>query len=295
MLQHVSLGAANWRLVCTKTALSNQRQYISLVPKCKACGEIFPGKRKPRILIASTRQISHDWCGREKRASLTSDRGRLPLEESLTKVCNDPKMPLRAPISHHLDLYRYWLAKLDGRMAPARSDLDPVDFPALLPYMMLVEKVDDQFRYRLLGSALARQLGRDVTGNVVGSQFVNAPEAIAAKRAVYERVFATAQPVFITVEFKIKSGAIHNVAQLILPLAVNGTSVDMAVSTLVARFNFEVAASVDLKGIPVKVRDVIDIDSAAELEKLCLQWEQYCDNQWGLAERIAHFRPLPSV
>jgi hypothetical protein len=275
--------------------LSNQRQYIPLVPKCKACGEIFAGKRNRRILIASTRQISHDCCGREKRGGLSSDRGRIPLEESLTKVCNDPEMPLRAPISHHLDLYRYWLAKLDGRMAPARSDLDPVDFPALLPYMMLVEKVDDQFRYRLLGSALARQLGRDVTGNVVGSQFVNAPEAIAAKRAVYERVFATAHPVFITVEFKIKSGAIHNVAQLILPLAVNGTSVDMAVSTLVARFNFEVTASIDLKGIPVKVRDVIDIDSAAELEKLCLQWEQYCDNQWGLAERSTHFRPLPSA
>jgi hypothetical protein len=90
----------------------------------------------------------------------------------------------------------------------------------------------------------------------------------------------------MTVEFKIKSGTTHNVAQLILPLSDDGTTVNLAVSTLVARFNFDVAASADLKALPVKVRGVTDIDSAAELEERCLDWERYCDNQRRRAEAI---------
>jgi hypothetical protein len=74
-------------------------------------------------------------------------------------TCDIPAMPLSAPVSHHFDLYRYWRGKLEGRIAPARSDLDPADIPALLPYMMLVEKVDDQFRYRLLGAPSRGSLG----------------------------------------------------------------------------------------------------------------------------------------
>jgi hypothetical protein len=50
--------------------------------------------------------------------------------------------------------------------APARSDLDPADIPALLPYMMLVEKVDDHFRWRLVGTAAVREIGRDLTGSI---------------------------------------------------------------------------------------------------------------------------------
>jgi hypothetical protein len=145
-------------------------------------------------------------------------------------------------MSHHLDLYRYWLVKRGGRPMPARSDINPADIPALLTYLIIVDKVDDQFRYRLLGSALARQLERDVTGSVVGSQFVNAPESIAAKRATYERAFTTVHPVFATGEFKTMSGAIHNVT---LPLSDDGADVNMAVSILIARFNFGVTASTD--------------------------------------------------
>jgi hypothetical protein len=48
-------------------------------------------------------------------------------------------------ISHHLDLYRYWLSKRASLTMPARSDINPADIPALLPYRMLVGKVDDRF------------------------------------------------------------------------------------------------------------------------------------------------------
>ena len=176
------------------------------------------------------------------------------------------------PISHHVDLYRYWLAKRADRSMPARRDLDPADIPALLPDMILVDKVDGQFRYRLVGTAVEREFGHAATGTFVGS-YLAAPEAAAAMRAAYERVFAAALPVVVTFDFKAKSGAIHNISQLVLPLSDDGADVNMAVSTLIARFDFGVTASTDwLKGARVKVHYVIDVHDVAELEKLCLEW-----------------------
>jgi hypothetical protein len=180
------------------------------------------------------------------------------------------------PISHHLDLYRYWLAKRGGRAMPARSDLDPGEICALLPYLTILERVGGQFRYRLHGSAVAREIGRDLTGGIVGS-YVSTPESAAAMRAVCERVFARAKPVFTTGEFIVKSGTTHNISVLFLPLSEDGVTVNRALCTLVARFNFGVTPSAGwLEGIPVKVRNVIDVYDAAELEKYCLEWTAHC-------------------
>jgi hypothetical protein len=194
-------------------------------------------------------------------------------------------MPLRAPISHHLDLYRHWFAKRGSRIMPSRSDLDPADIPALLPYMMLVDKLDNQFRWRLVGTAAVREIGRDPTGSIVGSYYSSTPESAAGARPIHERIFTTAHPVFATGEFKVMSGAIHNISLLTLPLSDDGTNVNMAVSTLIAWFNFGVTPSTGW--LRVKVHDVIDVRDAAELEERCLDWERCCDDQRRRAEGIA--------
>ena len=65
----------------------------------------------------------------------------------------------------------------------------------------------------------------------------------------------------------------------------DGADVNMAVSTLIARFNFRVTPNTDwLKGAPVKVGDVVDVHDAAELEKRCLEWERHCDSGNDAAE-----------
>src|SRR5260370_37561181 len=97
------------------------------------------------------------------------------------------------PISHHIDLYRYWLAKRADRSMPVRRDINPGDIPALLPYLMIVDKVDDRFRYRLVGIATAREIGHDPTGSLVGFYGL---EGAAAALEVYERTFASARPGF---------------------------------------------------------------------------------------------------
>jgi len=185
-------------------------------------------------------------------------------------------MLTQASISHHLNLYRHWLAKRGDRVMPARSDLDPGEICESLPYLTILDKIDGQFRYRLHGSAAAQEIGRDLTGTVVGS-YVSTPESAAAMRAVCERAFARAHPVFSTGEFQVKPGCIHNMSVLILPLSEDGVTVNKAVCTLVARFNFDVKASAGwLEGIPGKVCSVMDIQDAAQLEKCCLDWDQHC-------------------
>src|SRR5215813_8749572 len=132
-------------------------------------------------------------------------------------------MPTQAPISHHLDLYRHWLAKRGDRTMPARSDLDPGEIRVLLPYLTILDKVNGQFRYRLHGSAVAREIGRDLTGGIVGS-YVSTPGSAAAMRAICERVFARARPVFATGEFEVQSGSTHNISVLFLPLSEDGVT-----------------------------------------------------------------------
>jgi hypothetical protein len=62
--------------------------------------------------------------------------------------------------------YGYWLGKRQGRLMPCRSDIDPVEIPALLPYVMLIDVIGHplDFRYRLIGTAARNIMRRDYTG-----------------------------------------------------------------------------------------------------------------------------------
>ena len=62
-------------------------------------------------------------------------------------------MSLGAPVSYHLDLYRYWCEKRGNRAMPARSDIEAGDICALLPYLTILDKVDGEFRYRFFSPA----------------------------------------------------------------------------------------------------------------------------------------------
>ena len=183
-------------------------------------------------------------------------------------------MPTQAPVSHHADLYGYWLTKRGPRAMPARSELDPADIPMLLPYLMIVGKEGNQFRYRLVGTAVVQAVGYDATGSTVGSYLLAPGHAVEA-RAIFERAFTLAHPIFATGGFILKSGADVTMSLLALPLSDDGVAVNMTISTLVARLNASLMASRDwLRGLPVKVCDIVDVRSAEHLTKLCLEWEQ---------------------
>ncbi len=69
-----------------------------------------------------------------------------------------------------LALYNYWLRKHAGTRPPSRRDLDPpLDIPAVIPKLMLIELVEGDFKYRLVGSEVARYLATNVTGKNLGA------------------------------------------------------------------------------------------------------------------------------
>jgi hypothetical protein len=185
-------------------------------------------------------------------------------------------MPSRAPISHHLDLYGYWLAKRGARAMPARSDIDPGDVPALLAHLIIIDRVDDQFRYRLVGTAVAEQFGHDLTGRYVGF-YVSPAKYIDALRAIYQRVFTTSRPIFGMGEYKTKWETHYHASQLILPLSDDGTNANMAICARIACVSSTLKSGSDWpKGGHLRVTDVFEIEGTTDLEKRCIEWERRC-------------------
>ena len=57
----------------------------------------------------------------------------------------------------------YWDSIRHGKSMPGRQDIDPGDIPAMLPFVFLVDVVDegDDFRYRLVGTDIVRNTKMD--------------------------------------------------------------------------------------------------------------------------------------
>ncbi len=67
-------------------------------------------------------------------------------------------------------LFRYWEKKRGARRIPARHDIDPIEMDRrLLPHLMLCELSGrgNVVRFRLVGTALAKRLGFDPTGQLL--------------------------------------------------------------------------------------------------------------------------------
>lgn len=127
-------------------------------------------------------------------------------------------------------LAAYWQAKKGGRLAPARADIDPVDIPALMPHMMLVdiEPTTRRFRFRLIGTAITNGLGRDLTGRYLDELLLN--ETQRALFAEYRRVADTGQPACATWEYTREDGRHVRFERVVLPLSSDGTTINMMLS-----------------------------------------------------------------
>ena len=186
-------------------------------------------------------------------------------------------MTPQVPISRYLDLYSYWLSKRNGRIMPARGDIDPAELAKLLPFLCIVDKAAGEFRFRLMGTGVVRDLGRDLTGESFDACAGNSSEAIAAVQALGERVFANAQPIFTAGHRATGHGTIHNSSALLLPLSDDGRHVNMFIATRAACFNGGDKASRNwLEGARLQLLDVIDIRDAPDLEKRCRDWKDFC-------------------
>lgn len=130
-------------------------------------------------------------------------------------------------------LHSYWSDKRGTRAMPSRADVDPAELRALLPHLLLVDVVDggQDFRYRLVGTEIERQIGRQVTGRLISealsgdylAYILSVHRRVLAERAaVYcENSFGEGQPGFGLI------AAYKRAYRLLLPLSKDGTTVDM--------------------------------------------------------------------
>jgi hypothetical protein len=170
-------------------------------------------------------------------------------------------------------LYRYWDAQRRDRAMPARRDVSPADVRELLPHLTLIDVEGDQFRYRLVGSRVVQDLGRDMTGTCVGSH-VTPPEYARAICSIYARVCETRLPVFTTGEYRSPSRLTHAVSRLLVPLGEEGGGVSKILLSRVSRYDRNNSAAGWIGRSAGRVGDTVTVQSADDVVQLSLDWDR---------------------
>ncbi|MGH6736114.1 MAG: PAS domain-containing protein [Methyloceanibacter sp.] len=124
------------------------------------------------------------------------------------------------------ELFDYWLQSAGHRPMPARSDLDPLKVPRLLPHLGLIDLRDgvDQGLFRLAGTRLRDIYGQEITGKRIGEVFSG--DCAAYWRRIHGRVARERVPAHGVVRGPAE-GRDHVVLfWLRLPLSEDGGQVD---------------------------------------------------------------------
>jgi hypothetical protein len=131
--------------------------------------------------------------------------------------------------------FQYWLNKRGDRKYPARTDLDPVDFPYVLGDVVIVEATRSPpgnrwpwtFRYRLVGTKIVQRDGYDLTGRSL--EELPEPEYRDRVRATWMEACETGLPVHRVRELLLDR-RMRRYEVVVLPLASNGEDIDMLIS-----------------------------------------------------------------
>lgn len=116
------------------------------------------------------------------------------------------------------DLWRYWQRKRANRPLPNRADIDPMEIPTVLPYVLLVERSDEaRFRFRLAGTAVVEAYGMELTGRHVDEVFPPSRRVLAEQH--YAMVYQSGRPITAVNRYTNSRGVEHVASRLILPLA----------------------------------------------------------------------------
>ena len=146
------------------------------------------------------------------------------------ELTDAPGAPLLA------ELVAYWEEKRRGRIAPRRGDIDPAELRRHLPYVHMLDVIDDgaDFRFRLIGTAIVEGLGRDSTGKTFGEMFGARPEVMARLCARFRVVVREKRPTFSRGRmFWHPDRAYREFVAASVPLSEDGVSVNIILSELI--------------------------------------------------------------
>jgi hypothetical protein len=121
----------------------------------------------------------------------------------------------------------YWRRVGGGRCMPSRRDLDPVDIPRLLPFVMLVDVLSGplDFKFRLIGTEVSAIIAR----HSLGRRFSTIPHMAVGNQvwAEYEAVVNTREPLAASIGYVGNDNRVRAVRHALMPLSNSGKAVDM--------------------------------------------------------------------
>jgi hypothetical protein len=127
-------------------------------------------------------------------------------------------------------LEAYWLEKRQGRVMPARADIDPAEIKDLLPQIILtrVEHNPLRVKYTVIGTASAEAAGFDYTGRYLDELHFDS-EVDTDWPAIYRELVHERRPIAGTCLFK--TMALERAYRVgVFPLSDDGSRVDHAIS-----------------------------------------------------------------
>lgn len=129
-----------------------------------------------------------------------------------------------------VELYQYWLARCDGRKAPARADIDPVDIPRLLPYITLTEVVREgpRFRYRLAGTKVEERFGCSLTNCFIDELMRG--DYLTYVQDLYKQLLESFAPLYSESSFGMDEIPKFRAKRLMLPLSEDQKTANMVLS-----------------------------------------------------------------
>jgi hypothetical protein len=126
----------------------------------------------------------------------------------------------------------YWDSKRAGRRMPARRDIEPTEILDLLPYVVLidVEREPLDFRYRLVGTAVAARFGHDYTG----AHFSALPQQGRGSEAwnTAVRILEEKRPIVSHIPYVGFNRWVQNYRDISMPLSENNDTVNMIFGVL---------------------------------------------------------------
>ncbi|WP_281017867.1 MULTISPECIES: PAS domain-containing protein [unclassified Minwuia] len=130
----------------------------------------------------------------------------------------------------HLTLLDYWSGLEAGGRLPSRSAVNPLDLPRLLKNIGLIDEMQEvggnyRYRYRLVGTQMNHITGMDLTNRWLTE--VKSGELVALLESLYAECVVGRTPVFSRTTMQYSDDRELETDRLLLPLATDGTNVDM--------------------------------------------------------------------
>lgn len=137
------------------------------------------------------------------------------------------------------ELFRYWSERCGARKLPARSDIDPVDIPHLLPHIALTEIVpspggeETRFRYRLAGTQIEERFGCPLTNRFLDE--LKEGDYLIYMQSLYRQLMTDLAPIYSESSFGAGDNNTLLAKRLMLPLSDDQQSVNMVLSGVLYR------------------------------------------------------------